>query len=321
MEDLFSMDVNSGMGFLDKKENKTNDGILRLDPKKAKDPKKGLKVVLRFLPNFTRERKIGEASIEKYVHYVNLQNHPEVNGYYDSMKNFQNEKCDLTDTFWLLKNSKSVVEQEKAALISRTTKYYSYVQIIEHETEPELVGKIMIFPFGVKIKDKINIEKSGDLSGVPTNITDLVNGKDFICIVKEVGGFTNYESSQFKQVSSVIQIPSKDGALKEVPTADVNGRRVIDPKFQEKVVEYLLSREVNLEDYAPVRWDAETRSKVNKIVSILKNNPIVGANNAIASATKKETATFFDEDDLVSESGSTDSESTDSNNEDFFDEF
>ncbi len=295
MNDLFNMDINSGMDFLEKKDKNTNDGILRLDPKKAKDPKKGLRVVMRFLPNFTKEGKLGQAAIEKFVHYVKLQNHPELNGYYDSMKNF-NEKCDLTNTFWELKNSKSVIDQEKAELISRSTKYYSYVQIIEHESEPELVGKIMIFPFGIKIKNKINEERTGEITGTPTNIYDLVNGKDFVCIVKEIGGFPNYDASQFKPTPSAIQIPSKDGSLKEVPTTELNGRKVIESKFQESITKYLLNREVTLEDYSPIRWDEETRSKVGKIISVLKDNPIVSANNAISS-NKKVDATFFDDED------------------------
>ncbi len=315
MNDLFSMDLDSGMGFLDKKDSKTNDGILRLDPKKAKDSKKGLRVVLRFLPNFTREGKLGQAAIEKFVHYVKLQNHPELNGYYDSMKNF-NEKCELTNTFWELKNSKSVIDQEKSELISRTTKYYSYVQIIEHESEPELVGKIMIFPFGIKIKNKINEERTGEITGTPNNVYDLVNGKDFVCIVKEIGGFPNYDASQFKPTPSPIQIPSKDGSLKEVPTADLDGRKVVDPKVQERVREYLLGREVNLEDYSAVRWDEETHSKVLKIVSILKDNPIVSANSTIASASKKSDATFFEDDDLT-ETASTGSAKKEE--DDFFD--
>lgn len=317
MNDLFNMDINSGMEFLEKKENKTNDGILRLDPKKAKDPKKGLKVTVRLLPNLTKDGKLGQAAIEKFVHYVKLQNHPELNGYYDSMKNF-NEKCDLTNTFWELKNSKSVIDNDKAELISRTTKYYSYVQIIEHETEPELVGKIMIFPFGIKIKNKINEERTGEITGTQTNVYDLVNGKDFVLIVKEVGGFTNYDSSQFKALASPIQIPTKDGSLKEVPTIDANGKKAIDPRAQEKVKEYLLNREVNLEDFSPVRWDDETRSKVNKIISVLKDNPIVAAKNAINSANKKNDETFFEEeDDTTNEEVSSGSKAK--NEDDFFD--
>ena len=299
MSNLFDMNLDSGMEFLNKKEGKKDDGILRLDAKSAKDPKKGLRIVMRFLPNFTSDGKLGANAVEKIVHYVKIPNQENLNGFIDSMKNFPNEKCDLTNLFWEFKNSTSVIEQDKAQLISRSTKYYSYVQIIEHETEPELVGKIMILPFGIKIKNKINEEKTGDITGTQVNVYDIANGKDFVCIVKEIGGYTNYDSSQFKSLPSAIQIPNKDGVLKEVPTVDHNGKKAIDPKFQEKVLEYLTSKTIDLNDFAPVRWDEETRTRVNKIVSILKDNPIVSANNSIASAKKSNDDTFFEEDEEV----------------------
>ncbi len=299
MEDLFNMGLDTGMGTFDKKNTKQNDGILRLDPKTAKDPKKGLRVVLRFLPNLTKDGKLGLAAIEKYVHYVKLQDYPELNGYYDSMKNF-NEKCDLTNMYWELKNSTSAMLQDKAELISRTTKYYSYVQIVEHESEPELVGKIMIFSFGIKIKNKINEERTGEISNQPTNVYDLVNGKEFVCIVKEIGGFTNYDSSQFKSNPSVILIPNKEGILKEVPTIEEDGKKRIDPKFEEKVKGYLSTRDFELEDFSAKRWDEKQKENVTKILGVLKNDPIVTA-NGIASAVSKSDSTFFDaedEDDL-----------------------
>ena len=306
MSDLFNMGLDSGMDFLSKKEGKKDDGILRLDAKAAKDPKKGLRIVMRFLPNLTSDGKLGANAVEKIVHYVKIPNQENLNGFIDSMKNFPNEKCELTNLFWEFKNSKSVIENDKAQLISRSTKYYSYVQIIEHETEPELVGKIMILPFGIKIKNKINEEKTGDITGTQVNVYDIANGKDFVCIVKEIGGYTNYDSSQFKSIPSAIQIPTKDGVLKEVPTIESNGKKAIDPKFQDKVVEYLTSKTINLQDFAPVRWDEETRSKVSKIIAILKDNPIVSANNSIASAKRANDDTFFEETDEtpVGKSGS-----------------
>lgn len=321
MSDLFNMDLNDGMSFLDKKEKGSNDGILRLDPKKATDKKKGLRVVLRFLPNFTKEGKLGSNAIEKFVHYVKLQNYQDLNGYYDSQKQL-NETCALTNLYWELKNSKSVVEQEKAELISRSAKYYSYVQVIEHETEPELIGKIMIFPFGIKIKNKINEERTGEITGTQVNVYDLSQGKDFVCIVKQIGDYPNYDSSQFKSNVSAIQILNKEGVLKEVPTIEKDGKKLIEAKFQEKIKEYLLNREVELDEFSAKRWDDETRTKVNKIVNVLKNNPIIEANESIKSSNKKNDESFFDDEDEESykpKAKTTASKAKD-DDDDFFDE-
>lgn len=293
MENLFEMGIDSGMEAFAPKTASKADGIYRVDPKKAIDKKRGYRSVVRFLPNFTKEMTLGPNAIEKYVHYVNIKTAPELNGYYDSMKNFTNEKCALTDTFWELKNSTSVVEQEKAKLISRTQKFYSYVLVMEDEQQPENVGKIMIFPFGSKIKNKINEERTGELTGTPCNVYDLSNGKDFILLVKEVAGFPNYDSSQFKQNTSAISI-SRDGIFKEVPTTESNGKRTIDSKYQEKIKDFLLSRENDLNEYAPKKWDEETRNKVYKICALLKGaNPIVEANKIVSSVSKNDD-TFFE---------------------------
>jgi hypothetical protein len=53
---------------------------------------------LRFIPNLTKEGKVGESSYsEKITHYVDIKNPKELSGWFDSPKNF-NEKCPLTIT-------------------------------------------------------------------------------------------------------------------------------------------------------------------------------------------------------------------------------
>lgn len=302
MNDLFNMDLNSGMSFLDKKKSQ-NDGIYRPSLDLAKDKKKGYKSTVRFLPNFSPTEGIGENALEKVLHYVKLPDYPNLNGYYDSMKNFKDERCALTETFWNLKNSDSALEQEKAQLISRSTKYYSYIQVLEDENQPDLVGKIMIMAFGHKIKEKINQERVGEIND-PSNVYDLAKGKDFVLLVKEIGGYPNYDSSQFKQETSSICLPvEKDGVmeLKKIPTETVDGVLTIPSNFQEKVKEYLLTRDTEVSSYAPVKWDDETRGKVNQIVGHLTNNPIVSANSQISSVASTGDESFFDDESATEE--------------------
>lgn len=309
MADLFNMDDSMGMDFLGKKTN-SGDGIYRPNLKNAKDKKKGYRAVLRFLPNFTQEGRLGEFTITKLVHYANFTDYPDLNGYYDSMKSFgKTEKCELYETFWQLKNSKSVVQQERAKQIAYSTKYYSYVQIIEDENQPEMEGKIMVFPFGKKIKDKISQEYTGEITGEKCNVYDIANGKDFVLIIKEIGGYANYDSSTFKPEVSAIKINGK-----EVPVVeDSNGKRSINAKFQEHVKNYLLKRDKNLEDFGPQRWTEQQNGRIQRIIEILTGNPVSQANNSISSASKVD---FFGEPEVVSSS----SNSTDDvDPDDFFD--
>lgn len=296
MQDLFNLGMEDGFDFLSEKKARQNDGILRIDPKKAADPKEGVKVRVRFLPNLSKDGKVGELALEKIVNYVKIDSHPELTGYYDSLKNF-GKKCPLYTLYFDLLNSSDFLLKENAKCIKRNQKYYSYVQILEHDLEPELVGKIMIFAFGVKIKEKINEERTGALTGEKVNVYDLANGKDFIIRAKIVGGFTNYDSSSFSPKNTPIQIPNAEGVLTKVPVTvdEETGKNVIADKAKAKIKEYLLERDCDIETHKAVEWTQETYDKVNQIEAVLKNKHIQAANNAISNKSSVDRDTFFDE--------------------------
>ena len=104
-------------------------------------------VKIRFIRNMN-----GLNVIARYHIYMNVQELG-IQGYWDCDKG-----CQLTDVFFKMKKSENAVIQDPAGLINRSTKYLSYVQIIEDSANPELVGSIMPFQYGVKIKDKIDAE-------------------------------------------------------------------------------------------------------------------------------------------------------------------
>jgi hypothetical protein len=305
--DLFNMEVNDPTTQVFDKPKKNQDGLYRPTLEDSKDKKVGYRSVIRFLPNFLENGKVGMAAIEKHIHYADFKNEPSLSGYYDCDKNFK-DKCDLCTTFWKLKNSKNAAEQEKAKLISRQTKYYSYVLIVEDEQQPELVGKILVFPYGHTIKEKINAEKNGDVTGDSINVFDLTKGKDFVLIIKDKGGFANYDASQFKESSPIKLYDEDNKKFIKIPL-DENGN-IVD-KAKDKVKKFLLSRTVKLEDFTPVELDEETRGKVADIINILAGNDISTAERKAKNPSKtkpvdddledsndeKELDDFFNEDE------------------------
>jgi hypothetical protein len=268
------------MDFLNKKTS-NRDGIFRLNPKEAKDKQKGAVATVRFLPNVLEDMTLGPSAIENYIHYANLPDYEELRGFYHSQKSFEsNNKCPLGTFYWKLYNSKNQAEKERAELIKGSPKYYSYVLIIEDEQHEENEGKIMVFPYGIKIRDKINLEREGEnSSGKKCNVFDPANGKDFRLICKEVGGYQNYDSSSFKE-SSPIKIYDEDKKkFIQIPvTWDENKQKnVIDnPKVQTKLFEFLRKKDesVNIEKHAPKRWTDEERAKVEKIIAILSGKDV-----------------------------------------------
>jgi len=267
--DLFdAIDAQSEtLDFLEKKGGSL-DGIYR---PKITDKKKGYVSTIRFLPNLTKDGKVSLSAIEKHQHYVDFKNHPELQGYYDCMKNFT-DKCDICTMYWKLKNSKNASDVEKADLISRSTKYYSYILVIEDEQNRDLEGKILIYPYGYKIKEKIKDQKDG-ISSDACNVFDLANGKDFKLVMKQLGEFPNYDSSTFLEVSP-IKIMTPKGLVKvPIEVDEKTGKnKITNPKVKEKVMTFLKERTIDLEDHQPKEWTSEDRFKVTQILDIISGN-------------------------------------------------
>jgi len=202
--------------------------------------------------------------------------------------------------YWKLRNSKNASDVEKAELISRNTKYYSYILVIEDEQNKELEGKILIYPYGYKIKEKIKDQKDG-LSGEPCNVFDLANGKNFKLVIKQLGDYPNYDSSTFMEVSP-IQIQGKKAPVEIDPKTGKN--KITNPKVKEKITQFLMERTVNLEDHLAKEWTAEERYKVSQILEIMAGNDVHVSERAASRAAsdnistdEPDEATFGEDDD------------------------
>ena len=315
MDDLFSGNLDTKMDFLSEKKAVNADGIYRIDLTKVKDKKRGYRSVVRFLPNLTKDGRLGQLAIEKITHYVNIKNAKELSGWFDSAKNF-NEKCALTDLYYNMTNSKNAILQEKAKCLNYSKKYYSYVLILEDEQQPELVGKIMIFQYGKTIKDKIQAEKNGEISGIGCNIFDLSAGKDFVLIVKELTTgdqtFPDYKNCTFKQETSSLPIYNEEKAsFRNIPL--VEGK--VDPKVQSMVKEFLMKRDHELEDFSAKRLTEEQQSKVSEIIAYLTGKASSSFNSS------KESAPSTDDFEIEGVVTGSKSSSSSEDEDDFFKDF
>jgi hypothetical protein len=311
LDDLFNGSLDSKMSFLNEgSSQKNNDGIYRVDLSKVKDKKRGWRSVVRFLPNLTKDGKVGESAIEKITHYVDIKNPREMSGWFDSPKNF-GEKCPLTDLYYQMQNSKNAILMEKSKQLKYSRKYYSYVLVLEDEQQPELVGKIMIFQYGKTIKDKIQAERNGEISGVPCNIFSLDSGKDFVMVVKEIQTgdetYPDYKMSMFRPDNSSLPIYFKDKST--FKNAPLNSDGKIEQKFQSKIKEFLLDREINLEDFAPKALTEEQQSKITQISNFLTGKASTSYSNA--KAESKPTSEDFEFDDNLSTASASEEEEDD----------
>lgn len=330
LDDLFEGDLDSKMDFLSESSKSQNDGLYKVDLNKVKDKKKGWRSVVRLLPNFTKEGRLGQSAIEKISHYVDIKEPRELSGYFDSPKNF-GEKCALSNLYYNLKNSKNAILMEKADCLKYSRKYYSYVLVLEDEQQPELVGKIMIMQYGIMIKDKIQAEKNGEVLGTPCNVFDLSAGKDFVLIAKEnlvrdsksgkEINYPDYKMSMFKPETSSIPIFFKEkGTFKNVPLSE-DGK--VDIKYRDKIKEFLLDREFELEDFAPKKLTEEQQEKITEITNFLTGKTSVSYNNRKNESNATSNDLDMDDDfstDSLSKTTSAGS-STEEDEDDFFSDF
>jgi hypothetical protein len=262
---LFKLDSEKTMGFLSE-ESKSSDGIYRPSLDKATNKRDGYKAIIRFLPNVIDEQgNTGESAITRLMTYVKMEDprHKSLSGYYDSPKNFD-EQCELTNTFFTLKNSGNPVLEERAKALNKVTRFYSYVYIVEDKNQPELEGTIMIYQYGWKIKEKIKSEWRGENpERAKCDVFDLANGKDFELKVVESAGYPNYDQSIFLQ-RSPIAIKGK-----KMPTEEVNGVTMIAESVQEKILKFILAKEVNISDFEPSPLTDVEKGKIAKIVAVL----------------------------------------------------
>lgn len=316
IDDLFNGGLDSKLElFNEQPTSKNSDGIYRVDLTKCKDKKKGYRSVVRFLPNLTKEGKVGSLAVEKITHYVDIKNPKELSGFFDSPKNF-NEKCALTDLYYQMTNSKNAILQERAKMLKYSKKYYSYVLVLEDEQQPELVGKILIFQYGKTIKDKILAEKNGEISGVGCNVFDLSQGKDFVLLVKEIQTgdetYPDYKMSMFKPELTSLPIYFKDkGVFKNVPLVD--GK--VSPEAQSKIKDFLLDREHDLEEFAAKKLTEEQQAKITEICNFLTGKSSNGYQTA--KPESKPTSEDFEFEDNFS-SGNSKPVSTTIDDDDFF---
>jgi hypothetical protein len=297
-DDLFNGSLDTKMDFLNEQKAVNNDGIYRVDLSKCKDKKKGWRSVVRFLPNLTKDSKVGQSAIEKITHYVDIKNQKELSGWFDSPKNF-NEKCPLTDLYYTMQNSKNAILIEKSKMLKYSKKYYSYVLVLEDEQQPELVGKILIFQYGKTIKDKIMAEKNGEISGVSCNVFDLAAGKDFVLVVKEIQTgdetYPDYKMSMFKPETTSLPIYFKEKqAFKNAPLNE--GK--IEASVQGKIREFLVDRDHDLEEFSPKHLTEEQQAKITEITNFLTGKASSSFTNAKAEA--KPSSEDFDFDDNFS---------------------
>jgi len=200
LNDIFNLSLDD---FKETEKSSSGGGrnIFKPDSKAGKD---GVyKAVVRFLP---WHKDVKKSIMKKWSSW--LVNPATSEGKMVDCPSTIGQKSILQDLYWKFKKSDSVAEQKLADNFSRRQRFASLVQIIKDDNNPDNVGKIMVWPFGTKIYNKLQAEMKPEF-GKPHIPFDLFEGKPFFVHVTTVAGFNNYDNCRFLDEKLPITIDSQ----------------------------------------------------------------------------------------------------------------
>jgi hypothetical protein len=107
-------------------------------------------------------------------------------------------------------------ESDKAVARDRKRKlsYYSNIYVVNDPKNPDNNGKVFLFKYGKKIHDKILAAMQPEFQDeTPVNVFDFWEGANFKIKIKTVGGYWNYDASEF---SSPAVLSSDDDEMEAI---------------------------------------------------------------------------------------------------------
>ena len=227
-------------------------------PKAADGKDNVYKAVVRFIPWYKNPKK---SVIEKWTGW--MEDPTTGKGRYVDCPSSVGQESPLFRMWKKLKDSENPYEREMSKVFSRRLNCYCLVQIVKDSQNPDLEGKIKVFKFGKKLKDKIEAELNPEI-GEPRDPFNLLKGRRFVLHITKQGEWDNYDNSKFDgEPYPVLHTPDGSIDLREA---------INDPDVKKKAAEYLEKGSPDLEEFGFKEWDETTTNLVNSVIRSVSNS-------------------------------------------------
>ena len=124
------------------------------------------------------------------------------------------EKDPVSEFNTELWNSGIEENKKQVSAQKRRLTFTSNVYIIKDTMHPENEGKVMLFKYGKKIFDKLNVAMNPEFEDEkPINPFDLWEGANFKIKIRNVEGYRNYDKSEFDSAAPLFD---NDAELEDV---------------------------------------------------------------------------------------------------------
>jgi hypothetical protein len=191
---------------------------------------------------------------------------------------------ELNNQLW---NSGLESDKDLARVRKRKLTYIANVYIVSDPSNPQNEGKVFLYKFGTKIFEKIQEAMKPEFNDEePINPFDFWKGANFRIKIRKVGGYTNYDKSEFDSQSVLFDddakmekiwkaqhalLPLVDPSnfktydelktrLYEVLGGDIRGTAPSSTKTAEDVSDELVEKKPSLKGKKPVEEDVDDES-------------------------------------------------------------
>ena len=138
------------------------------------------------------------------------------------------EKDPVSEHNSMLWNSGVESNKDIARKQKRRLKYFSNVLVVKDPGNPSNEGKVFLYQYGAKIFEKLQNAMQPEFEDeTPVNPFDLWEGANFKLKIRNVGGFRNYDMSEFESSSPV---EGDDDKLEEIWNSQYSLVEFLDPK-------------------------------------------------------------------------------------------
>ena len=108
---------------------------------------------------------------------------------------FHGPVCAANNKLW---NSGVESDKEIARNRKRKLSYYSNIYVVKDSANPDNEGKVFLYKYGKKIHDKVLAAMQPEFDDeTPVNPFDLWEGANFKLKIRTIGGYWNYDASEF----------------------------------------------------------------------------------------------------------------------------
>lgn len=199
---------------------------------------------------------------------------------------------ELNSRLW---NSGNDDDKETARKQKRRLHYVTNVYIVSDPSNPQNEGKVMIYKFGKKIFDKVmDLMQPQFPDEKPVNPFDLWDGADFVMKIRNVEGYRNYDKSEFKSATPLLN--GDDAGLENVYGQLHDISEFVDPKSYKSYDELKTKMYTVLGEQAPrtVKQSVALDEEIPGFETRQRSAP------QPVAAAPQQTAEAVDEDDTMS---------------------